>query len=166
MGASGLADPNAQVYIGRLLPAGMLLTGSLFPQGDRSAALFRLVDTETSRIIKTWELEVDLSKDLAGACRQLAGQITDRLIEWRPIEAPVGRRPDGGYQIPAGSFHGLTSDAQLIILQNSSKAPPTEIGEARITRLGQLSSEIDIAFSSETDQSREPDTLWARERGP
>ena len=79
IGSSDLADPSAQLRLGRFLPAGFLLMGDVWPETGRDNLYLRIVDTETSRILASFSSHPDSSASLLETCRELAGEITQTL---------------------------------------------------------------------------------------
>lgn len=94
LGFSSLADPQARLQVGRFLPASTLLLGNVVRQGDGWTALLRLVDTETSRILESWSVDLDEAA-LPAACKDLAQQVAATLVALRPDDAPLPAREKG-----------------------------------------------------------------------
>ena len=162
LGVSSLSDAEAQLQVGRFLPASILLLGDVAKQNGRWVAWLRLVDTETSRILKSWNAELDPA-DLRTACRELAEGIARSVAELRPLEAAVIRSPEGAYRVALGSFHGLDPQASLDVLAEPRSDGP--VGSASVTRLGVMDSDLAIVFAGGRGP-RDGVSLRARERQP
>jgi hypothetical protein len=78
IGSSELADNQAQLTVGKLLPASLLLLGNLLDTPSGSQLYLRLVDTQTTRIIGSFSALLS-AQDLATQCSQLAQQVTDKV---------------------------------------------------------------------------------------
>ena len=89
LGSSNLADPSAQLQLGRLLPAGFLLMGDVWPDAGRDNLYLRIIDTETSRILASFSRQPDAAAPLLETCRTLAGEIAQILRDKTgPAPAP------------------------------------------------------------------------------
>ncbi|HOW96483.1 MAG TPA: caspase family protein [Kiritimatiellia bacterium] len=159
LGVSSLSDAQAQLQVGRFLPASILLLGDMARQDGRWVAWLRLVDTETSRILKSWNTDLDPA-NLQENCREIAADIARAVAEMRPLEAAVTRAAQGGYRVAIGSFHGLDPQAALDVLADGKPA-----GSAAVTRLGIMESDIAIEFAGGGKPGQNT-ALRVRERQP
>lgn len=88
IGSSDLADPSAQLQLGRFLPAGFLLMGDVWPETGRDNLYLRIVDTETSQILASFSSHPDSSASLLETCRELAGKIAQTLQDKAGTSSP------------------------------------------------------------------------------
>ena len=89
LGSSDLADPQARVAIGKLLPASLLLLGDVLLSGEGDKVYLRLVDIETTRVLASFSADRKPREDVADACRGLAARVIARAVELKPLMARV-----------------------------------------------------------------------------
>lgn len=89
LGSADLADPAARLQLGRLLPAGFLLMGDVWPDAGQDNLYLRLVDTETSRILASFSRHPDTAASLLETCQTLAGEIAQRLRDKTRPDSPA-----------------------------------------------------------------------------
>lgn len=73
LSTSGLSDQEFQLRVGKLIPASRLIIGDLITMGTETTVLLRLVDTETSRVLKSAQASLppegnplEIAKELVG----------------------------------------------------------------------------------------------------
>ena len=80
LGTSDLSDPNAQLQIGKVLPASLLLLGNVIDTKDGTQVFMRLIDTETTRIISSYSAVLNEDEDVGSVCSKLAEQVEQTTL--------------------------------------------------------------------------------------
>ncbi|OGV40750.1 MAG: hypothetical protein A2X46_04140 [Lentisphaerae bacterium GWF2_57_35] len=170
LGSSDLSDVRAQNALGKLLPAGMLLLGNIIPLKDAQQIHLRLVDAETSRIIGSFSASLDDRAPLDEICSSLASQIVHKAIIARPLEARITHVEPALVQAGIGRFHGLQEDVCFNVVSKITSdatyplvSSETNIGQARVRRIGESDGEFDVVWSVVPPPSS-ADNLWLKER--
>jgi len=169
LGVSDLADPRARLAIGKLLPASVLLLGDLIPSARGDALYVRLVDTETTQVIASFNAEREASADLHVFCAALAGQIAERITALKPLLTPVSERNGDRLRAAIGAYHGVRPGMSFTVLVRAPAGVKTpddvaerEVGAATVGAVAEFSCELDAAWGAEDPP--DPQNLWLRER--
>ncbi len=168
LGFSGLADPRARLAIGRLLPASVLLLGDLMVSTAGVETLYlRLVDTETTQVMASFTASRRPEEALDTLCSGLAEKIAGRIVELKPLQAPVMALEGTRLQAPVGTFHGArTSQVFTVLVRTPAGGEPAEwreqaVGTATVSRVTEQSCELDAAWGAGGQPRLE--NLWLRE---
>ncbi|MEI6787342.1 MAG: TIR domain-containing protein [bacterium] len=169
LGASSLADSRAATAVGKLLPAGMLLLGDLLSTKSGERVFLRLVDTETSRILATFTADRNATGDVTQVCQNLAARILDSASKAKPLTTAITRIDGQSLQASIGTFHGADIGTTFEVIRRTQLGSPPSadfkeqsIGTARISRLGETSSELTAMWT--TAVRPEPsDVVWLKE---
>lgn len=171
VGVGDLSDARAQLEIGRLLPASVLLLGRMLPAERGGRLNVRAVDTETSRVLFSQTVSVADEQEAAQACQAMAGDIVAALVKLKPLMARVWEE-NGRSLAGVGLFHGVGEETTFDVLRRvprgsdlSGDHREEDIGEARIAELGELSSTMTLALREEEKDVPAGD-LWVREVEP
>jgi uncharacterized caspase-like protein len=171
LSAAGLTDARAGAAVGKLLPASLLLLGDVMPDGDGETVYLRLVDTETSQVIGSFEAQRAGDASLPETCRPLTSNLVARMREARPLQARVLERSGNRLVAGLGSFHGGRPGQVLDLrervvrtVQGVDDAREVTVGTGTIASLGDVVCDIDAAWSGEAPADAA--VLWARERMP
>lgn len=171
LGASQLTDARAGPVVGRLLPASLLLLGDVLAEGDGETVYLRLVDTETSQVIASFDGRRARGEATAAACGPLASNLVAKVLQARPLRARVLERTNGRLTAAMGSFHGVREGQALEVRERAMRelagvadVRETAIGAGRVVALGDMMCDIEPEWSG----SPPPETaeLWVRERMP
>ncbi len=169
LGFADLADPRAQLAIGRLLPASLLLLGDVIPAGGGSRIQLRLVDTETTRVLGLFAATPAGAADLAAACADLARQVAAKAAAAKPLTARVSGREGDLLQAGVGRFHGATAGMRFALLERTPRGDHatnyTEklVGSAQLVTLGEESSDLRAEWQAGVDPAAlKP--VWVVER--
>jgi hypothetical protein len=170
-GVSDVVDPRARLVVGRLLPACCLLFARVVSIKETDVLCMRLVDTETSEILHAVSQPVSLEPDNAHVWDKMAEAIVKRLVARRPMIASA--RPKKDYlEAGIGIFHKAHEGMRFQVI--ATPKPPLwrfwsetderkEIGEAVLSRLGELESQFSVEWS---EADRKWGKMWLKERTP
>ena len=161
VGASDLADARVRTEIGRLLPAGMLLLGDLFPGPQGERVFLRLVDTETGRILATARAERSAAEDVGAVCRALAAEIVAQALKAKPLAARVTAVQAERLEAGVGRFQGATTETPFSIVQRAEGGDRV-VGRARIGALGEIASVFVPQWNAGVEPAQLAE-LWIRE---
>ena len=166
--ASGMTDARANVALGRLLPASLILAGDLLCEDSGDTLFVRLVDTETGQIVHSVTAERKPGEAVAAVCASLATNLAAAARKARPLEAHVFERRDANLLAGIGSFHGARAGSQFIIVERVTRqvaaaaaTMESSQGTARIAALGDVASELQATWSGAPPASNA--VLWIRE---
>lgn len=171
LGSSGLADNRARTAIGKLLPASVLLMGEILPQKNKANAyFFRLIDTETTKVLATFTDTADAGRDITVVCNDLADKIANRVSEVKPLSARMISADNTRIKAGVGSFHGAQAGDAYSVVQRvyaaggaADEFVEKEIATAKLTGLGEFESEL----TSDRPVNTDPKTaknIWVREK--
>jgi hypothetical protein len=166
---SDLADPRARLAIGKLLPASLLLLGDLLPSAQGEKIYLRLVDTETTQVLASFTVSRKADEDQEKVCAELAGKIAERVIQLKPLLAPVSGVEGTSLRSGLGTYHGVRQGIAFTVVSRTlrdKKVPDDftekEVGTATARSVSDYSCELDAVWGAE-GQPRTQD-LWIRER--
>ncbi len=167
---SDLADPRARTAIGKLLPASLLLLGDLFPTKGGDRLSLRLVDTETTAVVASFQQEIPADGDLAAGCAEMAGRIAERITALRPLLAPVTKADGTRLRGDFGTYHGGSTNQTYALVTRTPRDPAhasdfTEqlVGTAVIRSLSDFSADLEATWSAGTAPVR-TEHLWVKEQ--
>ena len=166
--ASGMTDARANVALGRLLPASLILAGDLLCEDAGDTIFVRLVDTETGQIVHSVTTERKPGETVASVCAALATNLAAAARKARPLEALVFERRDANLLAGIGSFHGARAGGRFALLERVSRPVATTTvtmdaprGTARIGTLGDVASELQATWEGPPPATNA--VLWIRE---
>lgn len=169
LGVSDLADARARTAIGKLLPASLILLGDVIPSEAGDKVFMRLVDTETTQVLASFTATRKAGEDEEKVCADLAARIAARVIEVKPLLAPVSE-VDGslGLRAGVGTFHGVRAGAAFNVVMRTLRDKKVAddyaekvVGTAIVREIGEFSSALEVTWSAETP--KHIDGLWVRE---
>ena len=115
LGSSELADSEAQLQVGRILAARLLMTGTILGMGDQGQISVRIVDTETSEIVGQVRERFGKEGDIFAIVDQLAAKAVTRVSQAYPLQCRVKAVADNGQlELNAGRNIGLKKGMQLV----------------------------------------------------
>ena len=168
LGTADLSDARAQLEIGKLLPASVLLLSKILPDSEGARISLRAVDTETSRVLFSETVRVEDESGIADACRVLAENAVAGLVAGKPLSAKVWHE-DGQVVAGLGLFHGAADGAAFHLLKRTAREGGAavgvleeKVGQGRITELGEMTSVLSLESAGET-VIHPSDDLWVRE---
>jgi len=168
LGTSDLADPRARTAIGKLLPASLLLLGDVLPSDKGDKIFLRLVDTETTQVLASFNATRHADEDPENVCTNLANRIAERVIALKPLLAPVTKLDGTHLQGAIGAFHGVHTGSVFCVvtrIPRDKKTPDDfaeqEVGSATLRDVSDFSCEADVVWKA-TVPARVQD-LWLKE---
>jgi hypothetical protein len=171
LSSSDFSEPQAQIRIGKLLPAGFLLLGDVISREGGETVYLRLVDTETSGLVGFFSEEVVPPAGLREVCEKLARQISTQAAKEKPLTAKVFEMNGNRLRAGIGRFHGATNGMVFsVITRPGQEGLPSEyderiVQEAYISFLGETESEFRVE-SKECLEGVSGDHLWVQEYLP
>lgn len=82
LGSSSLANQDAALRIGRLMAARLLLSGRIHRQANQTLINLKVIETETSKIIASFSVELRAGETLFQAAERMADEIVGQLDRW------------------------------------------------------------------------------------
>jgi len=142
LGSSSLANPATALKLGRLFAAGSIVTGTVVPEGGGLVAVLRVIDTETTEILKVFT-----SKSAAGeAGPELCADLARQIGAWHSSEYPPRGRvvsvTGNQCRVNLGASHGLKKGEHLEVVAEtgSGSGGLTVTGEMELLEVGKESS--------------------------
>jgi hypothetical protein len=171
IGTSLLAEENARLTVGRMLPASLLLVGSLVPSGDGEGLYLRLVDTESTEVLDTFWLSAEKDQSVLDLCREAGNRIAARAASARPLSVQVRSADADTLRAGIGRFHGARTGMTFRILERipraageaSSGFDERDVGTAEVAELGESDSTFRARWSS-ASTTDPAGTFWIREQ--
>ncbi|HBA84746.1 MAG TPA: hypothetical protein DCZ95_11685 [Verrucomicrobia bacterium] len=154
---SNLSDPRARLVLGRLFPAGSLLSSKILASREGDKIMIRLIDTQTSEVLAILSESIKPDDEVTAACKRLADAIVDRLIQLKPLKAAVTSVDQDVLTAPIGRFQQAHKDMTFTVLKQDG----TEAGEARLTDLGEEESRFQAIWKT-SGAAAQP--LWISEK--
>jgi len=170
---TGLSDQRVGLAVGKVLPACLLVFMDVLPLKDGEMVLLSLVDTEQIRLLASWDDVRTGETALFDVCRNLAQQMTRRIVALRPLQAEVaGIREDGGLEAGIGQFHLADRETRFEVVKRTAygtQALPLyeeqTVGSGRMAELGEEASVFRVTWDSDAVPTGETAKgLWMRER--
>ncbi|MFH0908324.1 MAG: caspase family protein [bacterium] len=169
IGTSPLADKDAGLAIGKLLPASLMLLGDIIPRGQGLDVYVRLVDTETTRILASFTAHAENRDQLPDVCERLADDIVRKAQEMKPLTARVLQERDGLLDAGLGNFHGIDTGMTFALIERAgTDSKPTasprkkKVGTAQAVAIGDMQSEFAPAWS-DASSVHPAGSLWLEE---
>jgi hypothetical protein len=154
---SNVADPRARLMLGRLFPAGSLLSTKVLSGRDGDKILIRLIDTQTSEVLAMLSESIKSDDDVTAACQRMADTLLKELIRLKPLKAEVASVDQNVLTAPIGHFQQVEKEMLFSVL----RADGTEAGEARLSELGEESSQFQVTWKTDAPA---PQPLWISEK--
>lgn len=170
LGASDLTDKRAQLKIGQLLPASLLLVGDLLPEGDGESVSLRLVDSETSSIVSSFDVSRTGNVAIASACPPVVKELKDAIRAARPLRGRIFDLKGTAAVAGIGRFHGAKAGQVFDVLHRKiieaggqQDFRESVIGKAVVSQTGELTSDFAVTWNDATPGG--PEQLWICEPG-
>jgi tetratricopeptide (TPR) repeat protein/peroxiredoxin len=158
IGSSGLADPETQLKLGKILAARVLGTGVVFNLPDVSLLRMRLIDTETTGIKKVINRDIGTDERFEDNVNSLNRELLAALIKEYPVKGYVVSNKDGNLMINVGSNQGVVKGTKFNVIEEQPateykgkvlKASPKIVGEIEV-----VSTELDFSNAKIIKQDR------------
>ena len=144
---SDLADPAAALRIGKLLPAELLLMGTLFIEPKGVTVFLRAVETENGEIVFTSDV---YSPDAADGLDEAVAGLVLKVGQGFPlVSGQVWKRQGTQFVLNVGRADGTTEKSRFLVFDAGSAAQPEAVHlckadgrpvQLRIERLQQTTS--------------------------
>ena len=144
---SDLADPAAALRIGKLLPAELLLMGTLFIEPKGVTVFLRAVETENGEIVFTSDV---YSPDAADGLDEAVAGLVLKVGQGFPlVSGQVWKRQGTQFVLNVGRADGTTEKSRFLVFDAGSAAEPDAVRlckaggrpvQLRIERLQQTTS--------------------------
>jgi hypothetical protein len=86
LGTSNLADPKAALALGKVIPAGLIATGTLRAEDGRFAVDLRFAETETTQLSAFISQTQEEEESIPDFAKRLARQIAEKINETYPLK--------------------------------------------------------------------------------
>jgi len=130
IGTSDLADPQAALALRKILPAGLIATGTLRSHNSRFAVDLRLAETETSKL-SIWLSQVQKENEaLPEFAHRLAKTLSAKVASTYPLRATITTLHTKQATLNIGARHGLAVGTQMHVV----KRQPEQVGEKTVYR--------------------------------
>ena len=116
LGSSALADPDAQLRLGRILSARLMVSGVLNSQGDQLSAALRAIDTETTRLALVSSQTAPDPADPARLAAAMAQQIAKTVADKYPLKGRIVSVDGPQAIINLGRKHGVEAGQSFHVL--------------------------------------------------
>jgi Curli production assembly/transport component CsgG/Flagellar assembly protein T, C-terminal domain len=152
LGSSALADPDAQVRLGRILSARLMVSGVLNSQGAQLSAALRAIDTETTQLALVRTETAPDPADPAPLAAAMAQQIAATVADKYPLKGRVAAVDGERVIINLGRRHGVKAGQGFNVLV---RGEPIELNgrvlgykDSRIARLTVTEVDDGLAYAS------------------
>jgi len=158
LGSSDLANPETALRLGRVLAARIIITGTLLHMPDKSLVSLRLVDTETSAIVKVISVQLSGEGALKQELHQLNREILSAIVLHYPLQGYVVKVADDEVLLNLGARQGVVTGARFDLIEEAKaisykgrmlKTQPRRLATLEVTRV-----EPDLAYARITEQKR------------
>ena len=155
LGSSALADPDAQVRLGRILSARLMVSGVLNSQGQQLSAALRAIDTETTQLALVRSETTPDTADPARLAAAMAQHIAQTVADKYPLKGRVAAVDGDRVIINLGKKHGVQAGQGFNVLV---RGEPVELNgrvlgykDSRIARLTVTEVDDGLAYASAAD---------------
>ncbi|RVT52717.1 caspase family protein [Rubrivivax albus] len=157
LGASALADPDAQTRLGRVLAARLMVSGVLNSQGPQLAAALRAIDVETTQLALVRTELAPTPADPAALASAMAQQIAATVAQKYPLKGRVAAVDGEQIIINLGRKHGVKAGQSFNVLMRGEaiELNGRVLGykDRRIARLTVTQVDDGLAYASAADVS-------------
>ena len=164
-----LSDERTRSLIGSVLPASLVLTGEYFEEGQSERVFLRLLATDTSEVLGSFEAATPPGSNRGNTIAGIAQTIHTRALSQRPIFAKVLEGEDHILKAAAGRFHGVHAGAEFELLYRTRQESvlfeeyrDRRVGTARLSYLGENTIDLEPAWEEEVPLEQY-EHLWVRE---
>jgi tetratricopeptide (TPR) repeat protein len=120
LGSSQLADPAAALELGKVLSAKLIVTGALYYQGGNYLLTLRLIDTETTRIVKVMTTELGGPEAAVKDIAWLSSKILGIVVEQYPLQGYVVQAEKDQVVVNLGAGQGVVPGTRFDIVEQSA----------------------------------------------
>ncbi len=156
LNTSDLSSANAQLQLGRILPASVLVKGSLTKRDTKMDINLRLIDVQTSEIVAVIKEKIE-DTDHVKLFTALSEKLNKTLHNQFPVKGRVKTIDENVYEINIGKYHGLAENQVINIYASVKYVSPlmmarkSPIVQGKISGLDKFTAiiEADINNSKE-----------------
>ncbi|MEO0815139.1 MAG: hypothetical protein AAFY60_19920 [Myxococcota bacterium] len=128
LSSTALTDQSTALRIGKIMSARVLVGGNIVRLGEEAQVSLKLVDTETTRILKSLSVIFDVNDRASTKAEALSEKLKQALAQAVPLRARVVMNKRGKAKLPVGSDAGIqVGDAFVLSSADGSRA----LGEAK-----------------------------------
>ena len=146
LGTTDLADSTAALRLGKFLPAGLIVAGTLRGDKRHFGVDLRLVETETSGLKKMLSQERQQDESIAEFAERLAKKLIDEVKQLYPLTARILNVDGREATLSIGSKEGLTPGTEMRIVELPEDK---EIGKLVVREVKADSAVAQIAQATE-----------------
>jgi hypothetical protein len=117
---SELGSATGVLKLGQVLPASILVRGSVRAQGGAPELIIETIDVQTTEQIAIHRWTLRAASNSAEDFGQIASKILEPLRDWRPPQGRIVSREQGAAEISNGLCHGLAKGDEIRVYSNSS----------------------------------------------
>ena len=121
LGSSELADPDTTLKLGRLMAAKIIATGSLIYLPDSTLLNLRLIDTETSAVVKTITRNMAADVDLEHEMFAINRGILKTVMENYPLQGYVVQSDAEEVILNLGSSTGVAVGSAFEVIEEGKQ---------------------------------------------
>jgi tetratricopeptide (TPR) repeat protein len=141
LGSSELADPAAALELGKVLSARLIVTGTLYYQAGDYLLTLRLIDTQTTRIVKVMTADLGGPAQVVKDIGWLRRRILSAVMEHYPLQGYVVQVDADQVMVNLGAGQGVVTGSRFDILERSE--PMTYRGR-RLQGLPKVIGQVEI----------------------
>ncbi len=130
---SPLVDSDAPLYVGRVLAARFIATGSITRMGNTVQVHVRVIETETTRSRASETEVIELSDGRDAIIEQMAQGLVQSLQQVYPLQGRIVRVTPEGIVLDIGAEHGVS--AGLVMRVFGAEEPLTPVGQIEVTHV-------------------------------
>lgn len=146
---SGLAQTGPEA--GKIFAASLLLSGEVVRSDCGDKIVLTLTDTETTVDIGHFDACRSATGTFENITRQLCVELKARMVEAKPVVAPVVVRTGDVLSVDVGSFHRVSMGQKfsVVLAQKTSgrRSVHTPVGTATVTYIEKMSADLKVKWS-------------------
>ena len=137
LSSSDVADKQTALRIGKLVGARFIASGSVLSIGKDIKVSMKLIETETTSIVKTRTQTCTGPNSLSTLTDEMSKELLDALISKFPLRARIIGFADNDVVINIGRNHGMVKDIKLNVydekkVEGSNKAMNIKVGTVEV----------------------------------
>jgi serine/threonine protein kinase len=141
LGTSDLADRTAELRLGKVLPAGLMVAGALRSENSRFGVDIRLVETETTQLKEMLSQEQEDGETVTEFAERFANRLVEKIRAVRPLKAAIVERDGNAITLDVGAGQGLTPEMEMKIVELPGER---EIGKLLVKNVHENSAVAEI----------------------
>ena len=163
LGSSDLADPETALKLGKVLAAKLISTGTIIHMPDQTLLSMRLIDTETSAVVKVFTRKMGTTAPLETGLKALDQEILKTVITKYPLRGYVIQMAGDRVMVNLGTAQGVVMGTTFEVVQPGKpikykgkklQGPPQVIGELEVVETG---PDMSFATILQADRALEED---------